>query len=356
MPSNEQINKKYERKHFNHQDKVISYIEKQYNAIMAQIIPLIERGAANAIIERKLNQLLKSFSKNVTGAIESGVKYSWTTSHQKNVAYFVKRLGGYDVPDKIKEELFKPDHNRMEAFIKRKENGLTLSDRVWKSADQFKRNVDMALDVGVAEGKSAKQISRDIRQDLREPDRLFRRVRDAKGKLKLSKPAKAYNPGQGVYRSAAKNSERLARTEINIAYRAADGAAYQNNPLVLGYEIKLSATAKPKVRCELCRTLAGKYPVWFVWKGWHPNCLCFKIPILMSEDMMAKYQKLVASGEDTPEAVKKLQKVVRIEDIPDAAKKWLNDNNERISGWKCLPYFYRDNKEFILDKIIQKIK
>src|SRR5690606_3729788 len=101
----------------------------------------------------------------------------------------------------------------------------------------------------------------EIRQDLREPDRLFRRVRDARGRLKLSKPAKAYNPGQGVYRSAAKNSERLARTGINAAYRSADIAAYEANPLVLGYEVSLSATAKPKARCELCRTLSGVYPV-----------------------------------------------------------------------------------------------
>jgi hypothetical protein len=356
MPTNEQINKESERKHFNHQDKVVSYIEKQYNAIMAQIIPLIERGAANAIIERKLNQLLKVFVKNITGAVESGVKYSWTTSHAKNVAFFEKRLEGYDIPAKVKEALFKPNHNRMEAFIKRKENGLTLSDRVWKSAEQFKNNVDMALDIGVAEGKSAKQIGRELRQDLQEPDRLFRRVRDAKGKLKLSKPAKSYNPGQGVYRSAAKNSERLARTTINMAYRAADGAAYADNPLVLGYEISLSATAKPKTRCELCRSLAGVYPVWFVWNGWHPNCLCFKIPVLMTDGMMAKYQKLVARGEDSPEAIKALQASVRIEVIPDAAKKWLNDNNDRIMGWKSLPYFYRDNKDFIVRRVLIEVK
>ena len=181
---------------------------------------------------------------------------------------------------------------------------------------------------------------------------MFRRVRDARGKLKLSKPAKSYNPGQGVYRSAAKNSERLARTEINMAFRGADGAAYENNPLVLGYEIRLSATAKPKTRCELCRTMEGSYPVWFDWKGWHPNCLCFKIPILMSDEMMAKYQKLVARGEDTPDAVKELQKSVRVEALPDKAIKWIKDNNDRMLGWKNLPYFYKDNKELIFKVLV----
>ena len=68
--------------------------------------------------------------------------------------------------------------------------------------------------------------------------------------------------------------------------------------------------------------------------------------------MMAKYQKLVARGEDTPEAINELEKDVRIEDIPDAAKKWLNDNNERIIGGKNLPYIYKDNREFIEGRVI----
>lgn len=352
MPTNEQINREHERQHFKNQDKVVAAIEKEYNRIMAQIIPLIEAGAVSAVIQRTLNKALKKFVKNTTGIIESGIKYSWDVSTQKNMTYFEKRLEGYEMPTKVREALLKPN-NRVEAFIKRKQNGLTLSDRVWKSAEQFKSNVDMALDIGIAEGKSAKQISREIRQDLREPDRLFRRVRDARGRLKLSKPAKAYNPGQGVYRSAAKNSERLARTEINMAYRAADGAAYQDNPLVLGYEIRLSATAKPKARCELCRIMEGSYPVWFDWKGWHPNCLCFKIPILMSDEMMAKYQKLVARGEDTAEAVQLLQKGVRVTELPAAFGKWVSENHQRMLTWKQMPFWYKDNKGFIEANVIK---
>src|SRR5690606_32941448 len=69
-----------------------------------------------------------------------------------------------------------------------------------------------------------------------------------------------------------KNSERLTRTEINRAYRTADQVAWENNPMILGYEIRLSASNKAHIRCELCRTLAGKYPASFQWAGWHPNC------------------------------------------------------------------------------------
>jgi len=341
------INNKYEKLHFNEQDHVVNYINKQYNSIIAQISPLVESGAARSIVQRKLNLLLKQFRTNVTAKIESGIKYSWDISNKKNLAYMEKRLAGFDIPDKIKKILSNPNTNRLEAFIARKDGGLDLSGRVWKSAQQFTSNVEMSLDIGVAEGKGAKAIGRELRQNLQEPDQLFRRVRNSSSKLKLSKPAEAYNPGQGVYRSAAKNTERLARTEINRGYRAADGAAWQNNPLVLGYEIRLSATAKPKTRCELCRSLEGKYPVWFVWNGWHPNCLCFKIPILMDDKLMAKYQKLVAQGLDTEDAIKDLQKAARISDPPEAFNAWVSSNVERVEGWKDRPYWWKDNVKLI---------
>lgn len=341
------INRKYEKLHFNEQDRVVNYINKQFDSIIAQISPLVESGAARSIVQRKLTQLLKQFRKNVTARIESGIKYTWDISNQKNLAYFEQRLAGYNIPDKIKQVLSNPNLNRLEAFIQRKEGGLDLSGRVWKSAQQFQSNVEMALDIGVAEGKAAKQIGRELRQNMLEPDKLFRKVRDSKGNLKLSKPAQAYNPGQGVYRSAAKNSERLARTETNRGYRAADDAAWSNNPLVLGYEILLSATAKPKTRCDLCKSLTGKYPVWFKFQGWHPNCLCFKIPILMDDQMMAKYQRLVARGEDTEQAIKDLQKDIRINYPPPEFNDWVTQNNERVEGWKSRPYWWKDNETFI---------
>lgn len=100
-------------------------------------------------------------------------------------------------------------------------------------------------------------------------------------------------------------------------YRAADDAAWENNPLILGYEIRLSETTKKgHSYCSKCVSLAGKYPSNFKWTGWHDGCICFKIPILMDDDMMAKYQKLVAQGLDTPGAIQELQKEVRIKEVP----------------------------------------
>lgn len=70
--------------------------------------------------------------------------------------------------------------------------------------------------------KSAAQLSRLIRADLKEPERLFRWVRTKHGNLVLSKAAEQYHPGRGTYRSSYKNAMRLARTTINESFRQAD--------------------------------------------------------------------------------------------------------------------------------------
>ena len=84
------------------------------------------------------------------------------------------------------------------------------------------------------------------------------RVRDEPGQLQLSKRAKEFHPGAGVYRSSYKNARRLAVTETNMAYHKADNERWRQLDFVLGYEVQVSGT-NPNV-CPLCMELAGKYP------------------------------------------------------------------------------------------------
>ena len=83
-------------------------------------------------------------------------------------------------------------------------------------------------------------LSRDVRQYLKYHNKLFRRVRDKDGVLRLSKAAAAFHPGRGVYRSSYKNALRLTATENNIAYRTCDHLSWNALPFVLGQEIKTS--------------------------------------------------------------------------------------------------------------------
>ena len=67
----------------------------------------------------------------------------------------------------------------------------------------------------------------------------------------------------------------------------------------------------------------------------------------MDDELMAKYQRLVAQGTDTDEAVKDLQQDARISDPPPEFNTWITTNAERVDGWKARPFWWKDNDKFI---------
>lgn len=74
---------------------------------------------------------------------------------------------------------------------------------------------------------------------------------------------------------------------------------------------------------------------------WGSNCRCYKIPILKTEEEFWEWD---GRSEATTASVNE------VKDVPDAFKKWVLDNQERISTAKkrnTLPYFLKDNPSFI---------
>lgn len=219
---------------------------------------------------------------------------------------------------------------------------MDLSQRVWRYVGQFKEQLESALDVGLGEGRSAQELARDVKKNLREPDRLFRRVRDKRGNLVLSKAARAYHPGQGVYRSSVKNAQRLTRSEINMAYRESDFLRWQQLDFVVGFEIHRS-NHEPRCKCKMCDRLQGRYPKTFKFKGWHPQCMCYAVPILMDEETFDENElgDLKAALRGTE--YKKKQSRNLVTDVPDGFKEWVEENKEASAGWSSTPYFIQDN-------------
>ena len=198
----------------------------------------------------------------------------------------------------------------------------------------------MSLDIGIREGQSAAQMSRNVRQYLNKPNMLFRRVRDEHGELQLSKRAKAYHPGQGVYRSSYKNARRLTATETNIAYRTADHLRYQKMDFVVGIEIHLSGnhTLNGKPFHDICDELAGKYPKDFKFTGWHPQCRCFVTTILKTKEERDEDVKKILRGEPVDG-----ESVNKVKDVPQQFKTWLKDNELRALNRFSVPYFMTEN-------------
>lgn len=238
-------------------------------------------------------------------------------------------------------------------YATRKNGGLTISGRVWNFTGNAKQEIETIVQNGILEGKSPNEVSRDIRKYLNNPDALFRRVRNpVTGDLELSQAAKAYHPGVGVYRSAFKNARRLAVTEMNAAYRRAQWESYQKNPLVVGYEIRLSANHTTTIKGkrvpleDICDKLAGCYPLDFLWTGWHPHCRCDMMPILITEKDFRARIKARKNGTLKKWKPQDAQsKTVKY--LPRQTRQWAKDNILRMTEKKSAPDWMKDNRAML---------
>jgi hypothetical protein len=321
------------------------------------------------LTRKRVEKLMESLKANLQATIINGINAEWTLSNNKNNELANILFGdnvGKLTPAQYRR-YYSTNDNARQAFLARKVNGLSLSSRVWQYTDQFKEEIELGLDVGLRNGLSADEMSRDLRSYLRHPDKLFRRVRDERGQLHLSKAAAAFHPGRGVYRSSYMNARRLAATETNIAYRTSDHARWQQMDFVVGIEIVLSNNhtvrlqpgettddktqlrkdGTPKANAvrplvDICDTLAGRYPKDFKFTGWHPHCRCHAVSILKTQNEIAEDTRKIMNGEapDTPS-------VNEVRDVPPAFRDWVQNNAARIVKSNSLPYFMKDNPTFV---------
>lgn len=293
-------------------------------------------------VQKEMQRITEQLASNMQTVIETGSRKQWLFACQKNDGFLASIM---DTSKLSKGQLKKMQDQNLDAlaaFQGRKVDGMNLSQRVWKYVGQYKDQLENALDVGLGEGRSADELSRDVRQNLRDPNRLFRRVRDKRGNLVLSKNARAYHPGQGVYRSSYKNAMRLTRSEINMAYRESDYQRWQQLDFVVGFEIHRS-NHEPLCKCDICSKLVGRYPKTFKFKGWHPQCMCYATPILMDEETFDANElgDLKAALHGTE--YKHLQAKNVVSEMPKKFTEWVEQHIEAQKGWSSTPYFIRDN-------------
>lgn len=329
--------------------------------------------------QKEVEALLRRLHSAVTMAIEQGIKLEWEQANQECDKLIASVFGKKVMESPEFSAWMGRNSAARDAFISRSENGLNLSDRVWKSVRQLRDEMEVAMTVSIGEGESASSMSRKVREYLNNPDDMFRRFRYKKGEKDIIDPETGevtgteivwgkkwkkrikdeatgkykwidydrddYKTGSGVYKSSARNAMRVARTETNIAYRRADNARWQDMDFVLGQRVQLSRNHPKK---DICDKLAGDYPKDFVFDGWHPQCFCFCTPILMDEDEMAKVTEAFLKGE------KYTPKGKPITDYPQNFKDWVTEYQGDIAAARergTEPYFIRNNAQAV-DEII----
>lgn len=369
--------KKQQQELFMRTEGYAAEVRAIYLEAMGEIINLVkgtelEDGKPFSFAEygysEEVTPILRNMYSRTYQVIRGGVQKEWLQSNEHNDGLVKSVFGEHSIEDHHFARYFLRNKEAMDAFFARKtgEDGLNLSQKVWKYNGMFKEELENTLDLAIGEGTPANRLATKIKGYLQEPDKFYRRFRVKIGEDENGNPIygriwkrriwdkesesykwvndnpKKYHPGQGVYRSSYRNAQRLARTETNIAYREADFTRWQQLDFVVGVEIKLSNNHPV---WDICDDLKGVYPKGFKWVGWHPNCRCYMVPVLAKEEELDKMLDKILNGEDPGSVVTDSPK-----NLPDQFQTWVKDNEERYAKAEAkgtLPYFIRDNKKAV---------
>lgn len=269
-------------------------------------------------LKQTINGIMTSYAAQMNNLIYAGTTNEWKESNIMQDLLARKVLRAYDFEkggDKY-NRYFQPNSDALKAFQNRADNGLNLSQKLWHQSQALKKELEHTISTAIERGQSAVVLSKRISKYLIDFPSL-----KADYTEKFGKAATCANCQYA--------SIRLARTEINMAYRKAEQTRWQQFDFILGYEIKLS---KRHPAPDICNDLVGIYPKDFVFLGWHPNCMCYVVPIVMSDE---EYY-----GSPS------IQKSAMISRTPKNFNDWVRNNRSRIGKAEKLPYFLKDNKKY----------
>lgn len=248
--------------------------------------------------EKKVNALLDYYSNNMQALVYNGISDEWKNSNTLQDLLAKRVIGTFTrkIADAKQKAYFEHNNAAKKAFIERKIKGLGLSERIWNQRADVKEALEKSLSVGIEKGMSAVKLSKKVSKYLNDYPSL--------AKAYKKKYGKAITIQNCEYRSV-----RLARNEINMAYRSAEQERWARMDYIKGKEIK--TTNNPSHKHDMCDLLAGVYPSYFPWVGWHVNCMCYAIPVIMSE-------KEYWSGKQPSNA------------MPKNFTNWVNDNKDKV--------------------------
>lgn len=306
----------------------VAQVQSIYDRIASQVATAIDGvgydGTAEFLFEdypelkQTINGIMTSYAAQMNNLIYAGTTKEWKESNIMQDLLARKVLRAYDFEkggDKY-NRYFQPNSDALKAFQNRVDKGLSVSQKLWYQSQALKKELEHTISTAIEKGQSAVVLSKRISKYLIDYPSLKADYTEKFGK--------AVTCANCQYASV-----RLARTEINIAYRKAEQIRWQQFDFILGYEIKLS---KRHPAPDICDDLLGIYPKDFVFLGWHPNCMCYVVPIVMSDE---EYYGSPST-----------RKSAMISRTPKNFNDWVRNNRSRIGRAKTLPYFLKDNRKY----------
>lgn len=277
--------------------------------------------------KQAIEDLKAKFIGNMKGIIMRGNATEWKNSNlvQDLLADGALKYYGARKGDQKYKVYYQPNNDALKAFQQRTSNGFNLSTNLWTQSENYTKELEYAISSAIEKGTSAVTLSKRISKYLLDFPKLKDDYKERYGS--------AVECHDCEYRSI-----RLARSEINMAYRTAEQKRWEQMDFVVGYEIKLSKAHDSVHHHDICDQLAGKYPKDFKWTGWHPNDMCYCVPILKT---LEEFESLEDNGSENA-----------VTDVPDSFKQWIGANEQRINEAKkngTLPYFVKDNIDMVDD-------
>lgn len=305
----------------------VAQVQSIYDRIANQVATAIDGVGYDGSVEflfsdypelkQTINGIVTGYTAQMNNLIYAGTTKEWKESNIMQDLLARKVLRAYDFEkggDKY-NRYFQQNTDALKAFQNRVDNGMNLSQRLWNQSQELKKELEHTISTAIERGQSAVVLSKRISKYLTD--------------YPLLKSDYAEKYGKAVsFHNCQYASIRLARTEINMAYRKAEQLRWQQFDFVLGYKVKLS---KRHPAPDICDDLLGIYPKDFVFVGWHPNCMCYVVPIVMSDEEY--YNNRQSSNNYMP--------------LPSGLGSWIDKNCLRIltaSRNGTLQYWLRDNK------------
>jgi len=284
---------------------------------------------AQARLNKVVKDSIPGFRKSIAGSIQRGISRSVDYAFMSQIlaldaggiaqrmiqlgSSFIGKDGKVIRWNAAKETFLQSTWGRMnktavDAVMAWKPGGLAFSDRVWDITYQSQKQMLKIIQQGVMDGRSAAELSRDLRKYLVQPETL-------RGKV-----LKDLKPGQGVYKSAYKNAMRLARTELNRAFAEGTYRYAQQKTWIDGYIWRRGGVGKcssgecPNNADEFFpKDTPPEIPA-------HPHCLC--------------YPELHIAGDPMPADGEPPEPPESPGSLPELTK----EDKEAISNWSGLGY------------------
>lgn len=96
---------------------------------------------------------------------------------------------------------------------------------------------------------------------------------------------------------------------------------------------------------DICDTFnKKKFPKWFDFPGWHPQCRCVAVPITPKDSEMDEYLRKMVNGED----LSNWKWSGEVTELPAEFTGWMEENAGRLQKMQAkgnLPYFVRNNEQ-----------